>query len=194
MSGGNIICMKILIIGGSKSSKSSYGELFSYRLSKKEKGTLYYIATMNPYDLEDLKRIDNHLENRKDYDFETVEKHRDLNEIIETFSENDTVLLDSLTSLVTNEMFNNENFNEFIASKIINHIVELGNKVKNMVIVSDYVFSDCIIYDSYTENFRRELGNITCNLAKNYDVVIEASFGNLIVHKGKEMLESENLI
>ncbi|WP_300349068.1 bifunctional adenosylcobinamide kinase/adenosylcobinamide-phosphate guanylyltransferase [Clostridium sp.] len=186
--------MKILIIGGSKSSKSSYGELFSYRLSKKEKGTLYYIATMNPYDLEDLKRIENHLENRKDYDFETVEKHRDLNEIIETFSENDTVLLDSLTSLVTNEMFNNENFNEFIASKIINHIVELGNKVKNMVIVSDYVFSDCIIYDSYTENFRRELGNITCNLAKNYDVVIEASFGNLIVHKGKEMLESENLI
>ncbi len=63
---------------------------------QKKKGELYYLATMNPYDSEDLKRIENHLKNREKYDFKTIEKHRNLNEIFYKFSKEDTVLLDSL--------------------------------------------------------------------------------------------------
>ena len=186
--------MKILIVGGSKSSKSTYGELLSYKLSKKEKGTLYYLATMNPYDLEDLKRIESHLKSRKDYNFKTIEKQKNLNEITKNFSKDDTILLDSLTSLVTNEMFSGEEVNCFISKKICKDLKELSENTRNLIIVSDNVFSDCIIYDYYTEGFRRELGGITCELAKFCDVVIESSFGNLIIQKGKEILESENLI
>ena len=162
--------MIVLIIGGAKSSKSSYAEFYSSNLSKKGKGKLYYLATMNPYDSEDLKRIENHLKNREKYDFKTIEKHRNLNEIFYKFSKEDTVLLDSLTSLVTNEMFVGKEFNESVHSNI-------GIK-----------------YDSYTESFKRELGKINCELASFSDVVIEASFGNLIFHKGEEVLEDENFL
>lgn len=159
---------------------------------QKGKGKLYYLATMNPYDSEDLKRIENHLKNREKYDFKTIEKHRNLNEIFYKFSKEDTVLLDSLTSLVTNEMFVGKEFNESVHSNILKDIKRLGTKVSNLVIVSDYVFSDGIKYDSYTESFKRELGKINCELASFSDVVIEASFGNLIFHKGEEVLEDEN--
>lgn len=186
--------MIVLIVGGAKSSKSSYAELYSSELSKLKKGELFYLATMNPYDLEDLKRIENHLENRKKYDFKTIERHRALQGIFSKFSKNDTILLDSLTSLVTNEMFVGKEFNESVHKMILDHIKALGTKVSNLVIVSDYVFSDGIKYDSYTEAFKRELGKINFELASFSDVVIEASFGNLIFHKGKEVLRNENLL
>lgn len=185
--------MIVLIIGGAKSSKSSYAEFYS-SLSKKGRGELYYLATMKPYDLEDLKRIENHLKSREKYDFKTIEKHRNLNEIFHKLSKKDTVLLDSLTSLVTNEMFVGKEFNESVHSNILEDIKMLGTKVFNLVIVSDYVFSDGIKYDSYTESFKRELGKINCELASFSDVVIEASFGNLIFHKGEEVLEDENFL
>ena len=55
---------------------------------------------------------------------------------------------------------------------ILKDIKRLGTKVSNLVIVSDYVFSDGIKYDSYTESFKRELGQINCELASFSDVVI----------------------
>lgn len=183
--------MVILIIGGAKSSKSSYAEFYSSKLSKGEEGTLYYLATMNPYDLEDLKRIENHLVSREKYNFTTIEKHRNIKSVANEFTKKDTVLLDSLTSLVTNEMFVGQDFNKNVSSYIFEDLKVLIKSVKNLVIVSDYVFCDGIKYDSYTDTFRKELGNLTCNLTKISDVVIEASFGNLIFHKGKEVLENE---
>lgn len=186
--------MIVLIIGGAKSSKSSYAEFYSSNLSKKEKGSLYYLATMKPYDLEDLERIENHLKSREKYNFKTIEKHRDLNEIFLKFSKRDTILLDSLTSLVTNYMFVGKDFNKSVHKTILEELKVLGNSVLNLIIVSDYVFSDGIKYDYYTESFKRELGKINCGLVSFADVVIEASFGNLIFHKGKEVLEGENIL
>jgi len=184
--------MIIFVIGGAKSNKSSIGELLSLKLSNNT--NLYYLATMNPYDKEDLKRIDAHIENRKDYNFITIEQKRDLHEVFNKFSIEDTVLLDSITSLLTNEMFQKDKINEYVSDKIINDIIEIGNKVRNLVIVSDYVFSDGIIYDKYTEIFKRELGKINCNIAKISEVVIESSFGSLIFHKGAERIKDEKLI
>ena len=57
--------MIVLIIGGAKSSKSSYAEFYSSNLSKKGKEELYYLATMNPYEYEDFKQIENQLKNRE---------------------------------------------------------------------------------------------------------------------------------
>ena len=91
-------------------------------------------------------------------------------------------------------MFVGKEFNESVHSNILKDIKSLGTKVSNLVIVSDYVFSDGIKYDSYTESFKRELGKINCELASFSDVVIEASFGNLIFHKGEEVLEDENFL
>lgn len=190
--------MIILIVGGSKSGKSKYGELWSKVLSK-NKENLYYLATMNPYDLEDLKRIEDHVESRKGYGFKTIEQYKDLANVVDKFSKIDTVLLDSLTSLVTNEMFSSEIFeidrvNEKINEKILEEIEALTDKVNNLVIVSDYVFSDAILYDKHTKNFKKQLGIIHCNIAKKADVVVEAVYGNIIIHKGRELLINEGLI
>lgn len=184
--------MIIFVVGGAKSNKSSIGEVLSSKLSNGDK--LYYLATMNPYDGDDRRRIEAHIESRKEYNFITVEQKRDINEIANKFNEEDTILLDSITSLLTNEMFQGSKIYEDVSKKIIDGITVLANKVRNLIIVSDYVFSDGIVYDSYTEKFKRQLGLVNCNIAALSDVVIESSFGSLIFHKGRERIKDEKFI
>lgn len=184
--------MIIFVVGGAKSNKSSIGELLSAKFHSN--GSLYYLATMNPYDKDDIKRIEEHIKNRKKYNFITIEQKRDLHQIADIFNENDTVLLDSVTSLLTSEMFTELKINENLSGKITDNITSIMNRVENLIIVSDYIFSDGIIYDKYTEIFKRELGAINCNIAAISDVVIESSFGSLIVHKGMERIKDEKLI
>ena len=52
--------MIIFISGGSKSGKSKIAELWASKLNSKG-GRLVYLATMKPYDNEDLKRIEKHI-------------------------------------------------------------------------------------------------------------------------------------
>ena len=54
--------MIALVVGGAKSGKSMFAQDLAKSLESKN-GKLHYVATMNPYDLEDLKRIENHLRN-----------------------------------------------------------------------------------------------------------------------------------
>ncbi|MGG7212931.1 bifunctional adenosylcobinamide kinase/adenosylcobinamide-phosphate guanylyltransferase [Clostridium nigeriense] len=183
--------MIILLVGGSKSGKSMAAQRYAKKLEKRE-GHLYYIATMKPYDEEDLKRIKNHVEDRKGWGFTTIEKSQDIKDILDKIDNNDTTLIDSITSLVTNEMFPKDAFISEISDKIIGEINSISNNVKNLVIVTDYLFSDGIIYDDYTNAFRRELGNINISLASIADIVIEFSFGNEIIHKGKNYVRDLN--
>ncbi len=48
--------MIALVVGGAKSGKSMFAQDLANSLESKN-GKLHYVATMNPYDLEDLKRI-----------------------------------------------------------------------------------------------------------------------------------------
>lgn len=176
--------MIILIVGGSKSGKSMLGQHLAKKLEYKG-NNLYYIATMKPYDKEDIKRINNHLIERAGWGFKTIEQSRNIEEVIEKIKKGDTLLLDSVTSLVTNEMFLEEQFIMDVSEKIFNGIKKLSSKDINLVIVTDYLFSDAIVYDDYTEAFRREMGKININLAKVSDIVVECCFNNKIIHKGK---------
>lgn len=178
--------MIVLVIGGSKSGKSSLAENISYNL--KEEGNLYYLATMNPKDLEDLKRIEKHILNREKYNFKTIEIKSDIKSI-KDINSSDTMLLDSVTSLVTNEMFKEKGFNLSVKDKINSEIKSLSKSLKNLILVSDFVFSDSKVYDELTEKFRKELGSINCTLASLADVVIEVNFGNITFHKGEGLLD-----
>lgn len=175
--------MIYLIIGGAKSGKSMYAQNLSKELENSS-GNLYYVATMNPYDEEDTKRIDNHIKERDGYNFKTIEVQRKIESIVNKIEEKDTLLIDSLTSLVTNEMFVSNNFNENVQSNIVCGLKKISKSVSNVVMVSDYISSDSIVYDKYTEVFRRELGTLNIEMAKFCDVVIECAFNNIILHKG----------
>lgn len=174
--------MVALIIGGSKSGKSMYAQDLAKSLEGKS-GELYYIATMNPYDLEDLKRIENHLKERDGYGFNTIEENLDMRKVARLVKKSDTVLVDSITSLVTNNMFKGKDFIKEVNEEIFLGFIDLINKVDNLVIVSDYLFSDAIEYDCYTESFRKELGIINRKLASIADRVVECSYGNITYHK-----------
>lgn len=202
--------MIALVVGGAKSGKSMFAqdlakllnesfkidlkEYLDRRLDmglhrsldnsfKKKNGNLYYVATMNPYDLEDLKRIENHLKEREGYGFNTIEETMDMSKVSKLIEKNDTVLIDSVTSLVTNYMFKGKDFFKEVTDDILSGILEIINAADNVVIVSDYLFSDSIQYDFYTESFRREIGVINRKLAELADIVVECSYGNIIYHK-----------
>ena len=196
--------MIALVVGGAKSGKSMFAQNLAKSLNesfetylkedldgeleddlKKKSGKLYYVATMNPYDLEDLKRIENHLREREGYGFNTIEETLNMSKVSSLIKEEDTVLIDSITSLVTNYMFRGKEFYKDVSDDILSGILEIINNSKNVVIVSDYLFSDSIQYDCYTENFRKEIGVVNRKLAKIADTVVECSYGNIIYHKGK---------
>jgi deoxyxylulose-5-phosphate synthase len=76
------------------------------------------------------------------------------------------------------------------AERCIKDIRRLAETVNNIVIVSDYIFSDAEIYDESTELFRKSLADIGNNIAIYADIVIEMNFGNATVHKGKDIYET----
>lgn len=176
--------MKYLILGGSKSGKSMYGQNLARDIYKGN-GKLYYIATMKPFDEEDKDRIQNHIKDRVGYGFSTIECHRNIISILDKINKEDIVLIDSITSLLTNEMFNGKDFNKNVYSKIAGEVLEIGRKAKDLIVVSDYIFSNSFLYDDYTNTFSKELSYITRILAKDMDYVLECSYGNVYYHKGE---------
>ena len=192
--------MIVLVVGGAKSGKSMFAQNLSKSLNEslknpisgqldgeieREVGKLYYVATMNPYDLEDLKRIENHLREREGYGFNTIEETLNMSKVSSLIKEEDTVLIDSITSLVTNYMFQGKDFFKEVSEDILSGILEIISAAGDIVIVSDYLFSDSIQYDCYTESFRKEIGIINRKLAEVSDIVVECSYGNIIYHKDR---------
>ena len=160
--------------------------MFAQDLAKSlesKNGKLHYVATMNPYDLEDLKRIENHLREREGYGFNTIEETIDMKKVAKDIAQEDTVLIDSITSLVTNSMLKGKEFIKEVNIDILDGLEEIVNSADNVVIVSDYLFSDSMQYDCYTESFRKELGIINRKLAIIANTVVECSYGNIIYHK-----------
>lgn len=173
----------MLITGGCKNGKSTYAENIIVSVSKKD--NRYYIATMKPTDEEDLIRIERHIEQRAGYDFVTIEKERDVDLAIQYINENSSVLLDSSTALLSNEMFSEDGvYNKQVYKKVCNDILKVSENVKNIVVVSDYIYSDSYEYDEMVENYRMGLAYIDKELAKKFDVVIEMCFSVPIFLKG----------
>ena len=152
-------------------------------VSRVSLGNIIYIATMKPYDKEDQERIEKHIQNRAEFNFITLEVERNLHEIINRINKDDTVLIDSITSLLTNEMFVDSEIIKNPSKSILNGLKQIMFKAQNTLIVSDYIFNDAIEYDEITENFKRELAIINKELAKTCDNVIECSFGNVKYYK-----------
>jgi len=190
--------MNYLIIGGSKSGKSEASEKIALTLSRETKSMIWcesltqrrsvrqvsldkviYIATMKPYDKEDEERIKKHIQNRVGLNFITLEVQRNLHEIVNNIKSDDTVLLDSITSLLTNEMFIGNEIIKNPSINILNGLKQIIKKAKNTVVVSDYIFNDAIEYDEITEKFKRELAIINKELVIFCETVIECSFGNI---------------
>ena len=181
--------MRVFISGGCKNGKSFFAQRLAKAAAEDCSGKtrpLYYIATMRPVDAEDDKRIARHRKEREDWGFVTVEQHIRIEEILQKCDPGGSFLLDSLTALLANEMFLPDgSVDRHADERIICGLSSVLNKTENIVIVSDYIYSDAFIYDLLTESYRKALANIDRAAAGRCDTVLEMAFSGLSVHKGE---------
>ena len=118
--------MITLVSGGAASGKSEYAENIS--MSRKN-GTLIYIATMMPYDSECYKKIERHREMRKEKGFLTLECPYDLKSIkCKDISKDSTILLECISNLLANEMYDQNRCRENAVLEIVDGISSLKCK------------------------------------------------------------------
>ena len=179
--------MRIFVSGGCKNGKSYYAQ----RLAKEQQTRpLYYIATMKPVDAEDEKRIARHRLERDGWGFITVERHTVIEAILDRCDPGGSFLLDSLTSLLACEMFPVDGAeDERAAARVIAGLTHVLDEIKDIVIVSDYIYSDAIIFEPLTEMFRKALAEIDRAAVKRCEVVLEVAYTGLTVHKGGELFK-----
>jgi len=177
--------MLVFISGGVRSGKSTLGERLATDLAT---GRKIYLATAKYADEEMLRRIRKHRKDREHKGFVTMEKGEDLDEL--RFSESDTVLLDCLGTLVSNELFRDierecsRDFREQVTDKIFDVLMSINGSVRNLIVISNEVFSDGVTYDPSTEGYVSVLGALHVRLAKAADRAVECSCGFHISHKG----------
>lgn len=170
--------MRILLLGGSKSGKSSLAQSIIKRLAK---GPLIYLATMEPTDKEDDERIKRHIEDRAGMGFLTLERGRDIASL--PIPEDASVLLDSVTALLANEMFG-EGFAPEAHKKVSHEILAVSRSCANIVCVADEIFRDGNEFDAATEAYRRGLALVCRALAEEFDAAAEVSCGIPKLFKG----------
>lgn len=177
--------MIILFSGGSKSGKSELAEDAAVRLAG-DGGRLYYIATMIPRDDEDLRRIEQHRTSRAGKGFITVECGGDINKLADDADPEGTYLLDSVTALLESVAFDDEyKYRDSAADEITSSLKRLSRAVKDLVLVSDNIFSDKGPYDAETEKYRRGLAACGCRLAEISDTVCEVTCKIPMIFKGE---------
>lgn len=168
-----------LITGGSGSGKSAYAEAQILVLNGECR---VYLATMYPYDEESRQRIARHRKMRAEKNFTTVECYRDLEKT--EIPEHADVLLECMSNLTANEMFWPEGAGSDTEEQILRGVEWLRRKARNLVIVSNEIFSDGCEYDSGTKEYQRTLGKINCRLAELADRVTEVVYGIPLEVKG----------
>lgn len=172
----------ILILGGSSSGKSAFAEKL---LLENDAKTKYYIATMKVFGEEGKERVRKHREMRKDKGFITLEKTNNVNELVEVMNKDEpaSAMLECMSNLLANEKFDPKVDDGilitwvYLAVKICNDIDTLKLGVKDLIIVSNNVHEDGIIYDDSTMEYLRTLGEINGRLADMADVVFEVVAG-----------------
>lgn len=161
-----------VITGGSGSGKSEYAE--NLVLSAGE-GERIYVATMIPYGEEGRQRVERHRRLRAQKRFRTVECYTKLAELV--LPQNGIVLLECMSNLTANEMYEANGAHERTVEAILQGIDRLREQVRHLFVVTNEVFSDGITYDEETTRYIAYLGAVNCALAQRADAVTEVVYG-----------------
>lgn len=192
--------MLILITGGSGSGKSALAEKLARRLAddSKQAGnkSLIYIAAMiNGKDKESKDRISRHQQQRAKLGFITREQPFDLDQALDEYN-SPILLLECLSNLLANEMFLRtdfglEHFSPEQAAEMIDHALTRAEEIcEHLIVVSNEIFSDAMIFDESTNLYLRYLGWLNQNLAARAMLAVEMVYGLPHIHRGSaEILE-----
>lgn len=174
------------VVGGARSGKSSYAE----QLCKERGKKVCYLATAKVIDKDMEDRVAKHKASRP-REWSTIEQYKNFDMIVdqEAFIESDTFLLDCITIMITNIMFDDE----IDYDKCNNHVIdEVEKKVfveiekllktmkkeqKNMIIVSNEVGSGIVPAYRVGSIFRDIAGRVNQYIAKEADEVYHVICG-----------------
>lgn len=159
-----------LITGGSGSGKSAYAEDEIIRL-RSGRGELVYIAAMSVADDETRERVSRHRRQRAGKGFRTIERRVNLKELY--IPAGASVLLECMSNLTANEMFSEDGAKENTEREIIRGMEHLIRQSRNLVIVTNEIFSDGIEYDPETTRYIKALAALNRAAAAMADKVVE---------------------
>lgn len=166
-----------VVTGGSGSGKSVYAETELLHLAKQNNCKKYYIATMEPFGEETLKKIARHREMRKDKGFDTLECYVDLKGTAETLADRPAVLLECMSNLTANEIYRPDGAGEQTADRIVDGVEELCKQCEQVVIVTNEVCSECTRDSADMVRYKKILSEVNRRLAQKADWVTEVVYG-----------------
>lgn len=161
-----------IITGGSGSGKSEYAE---NQVVQAGEGRRIYVATMIPCGAEGRQRVERHRKLREKKNFETVECYKNLSGL--TLPGDSIVLLECMSNLVANEIFEPEGAGKDAADAVCRGVRRLESQVRRLYIVTNEVFSDGITYDPDTMAYLSCLGRVNQALAAMADRITEVVYG-----------------
>ena len=167
--------MIVLVTGGSGCGKSTWAEKLIASLPNEKR---VYIATMQVYDDESVKRVARHRAQRADKGFVTIECEKNLASV--QIEDGSIVLLEDLVNLMANEMFDGGDPN-----RIIPALKALAQKCRHLVMVTNDVFSDGVDYTESTQEYLHQLAYINHQAAEIADTVVEVVYSIPICVKGE---------
>lgn len=173
--------MFTLVIGGAASGKSEYAENLILRTGALPR---IYIATMEPLDDESRARVARHRAMRAQKNFETLECYMGLEHL--RLSNEGTVLLECMSNLVANEMYSPHGAGMDAEAAILRGVDVLLSQCRELVVVSNEVFSGGCDYEGDTLRYLRVLASVNRFLAGKADRVAEIVCGQAVYYKGEE--------
>ena len=170
--------MLTIVTGGSGSGKSAFAEDKVLAFGEAQR---VYIATMHPFDEESHKRIERHRKMRAGKGVETIECYTGLKDV--QLPSGCVVLLECMSNLVANEMFEEQGAHEQTVKDIMSGIDELVRQAAHVVIVTNEIFSDAVVFDKEMASYLEYLGKINQAVALRADEVVEVVYGIPVYQK-----------
>ncbi|MGP4106755.1 bifunctional adenosylcobinamide kinase/adenosylcobinamide-phosphate guanylyltransferase [Virgibacillus sp. L01] len=157
----------IFVSGGVRSGKSSFAEEMAIEWGEQHALKLNYIACGVPSDREMYDRISRHQQNRSSapLPWKTWEYPYELYRISSQFSKQDILVLDCVTTLVNNYLFekNMVDPNEVIKC-ILRDIFSLQEAAAGLIVVSNEVNQEIPSQTTLTGKYQSILGNVHQNI------------------------------
>lgn len=162
--------MLILVSGGSGSGKSEFAEGLVVSAGLKER---VYLATMQVWDQESVRRVERHRAMRVGKGFATLECPTGLERL--EVPAGSAVLLEDLSNLSANEYFSDDREGAF--ERVLAGIQRAAARAELLVVVTNELYSDGVRYDPETAAYLELLARLNRAIAARADGVYEVVCG-----------------
>ena len=174
--------MLTLVVGGAASGKSAYAEALLLRSAAVRR---IYLAAMEPFGPEAEARIKRHRAMRSEKGFETLECY--VNIECAPVPSGASVLLEDLGNLCANELFSPQGAGKGAIDSILRGIDVLYRRCRDLIIVSNEVFTGGADYGPETMRYLSLLSYVNRKIAARADAVCEICGGVAMYYKGAEI-------